>query len=109
MSLRPIAAAVSVLGAVAAVLPWFAVLEPLNLGTGSLFLGMLPLAIWGAGITGFKPWAVRALAPVSVGFATLGVLGAGLAIGQEGATFLPVAAGAVAVVAPLVTLWLWQR
>ncbi len=109
MSLRPVAAAVSVLGAVAAVLPWFAVIEPLNLGSAPLFIGMLPLAIWGAGITGFKPWAVRALAPVSVGFAALGVLGAGLAIGQAGVSFLPVAAAAVAVVAPLVALWLWQR
>ncbi|WP_431281616.1 hypothetical protein ACQW02_19715 [Humitalea sp. 24SJ18S-53] len=109
MSLRPIAASLSVIGAIAAVLPWFEVVAPLELGSVPLFVAMLPLAIWGAGITGFKPWAVRVLAPVSVGFAALGVLGSGLAISQGGASVVPVVAGAVAVAAPLLAMWLWRR
>ncbi|PZW42184.1 hypothetical protein C8P66_11976 [Humitalea rosea] len=106
---RQTAAAVSVLGMVAALLPWFTVLEPLGLGSGTLFLAMLPLVVWGGGITGFKPWAIRVFPSVCIGIAAFGVLGAGLVVSERGPGVLPLAAGAVAVAAPVAGWWLWRR
>jgi len=106
---RQIAAAASVLGMVAALLPWFQVLEPLGLGQGALFLAMVPLVVWGGGITGFRPWAVRAFGPVCIGIAAFGVLGAGIEIARTGPALLPVAAGLLALAAPVLAVGLWRR
>jgi len=109
MTPRPAAAAISVMGAVAAILPWFAVVEPWGLAEIPLIVAMVPLLLWGSGITGFKPWAVQAFGPVCIASAVVGLTGAVLVILRDGPGLLPIGAGAVALVAPVVAWSLWRR
>ncbi len=109
MNQRPLAATVSILGAVAAILPWFKVVEPLGLAEVPLIVAMVPLLLWGSGITSFKPWAVQAFGPVCVVTALVGLAGAVLVILGDGPGLLPIAAGTVALVAPVVAWSLWRR